>query len=251
VVAEACRAKRPCPAWPGPLLRPADTSLEALLITIAQRGDIDTIRGASKESHVTSADLTAACPVADTDLNQLRARLTTAVVSRGVLDVAYRIIDTPIGELLLAATPAGLVRVAFASEGLDGVLQQLADRISPRVLPAPARLGTVARQVDQYFAGQREGFDIPLDWQLASGFRRTVLARLSAEVAYGHITSYSALAALAGSPRAVRAAGTACATNPIPVIVPCHRVIRLDGSAGGYRGGPEAKRILLGLESAA
>ena len=195
-----------------------------------------------------AADLAAAYPVTDSDLDRLRARLADAADGRGVLDVAYRTIDTPVGQLLLAATPAGLVRVAFASEGLDDVLQNLADRISPRVLAAPARLDAVARQVDEYFAGQRHGFDVPLDWQLSSGFRRTVLTRLATEIGYGRTASYSALAALAGNPRAVRATGTACATNPIPVVVPCHRVIRMDGSPGRYRGGPGAKLALLSLE---
>jgi methylated-DNA-[protein]-cysteine S-methyltransferase len=197
------------------------------------------------------ANLATAYPVTDSDLDRLRARLAGAADVSGILDVAYRTIDTPVGSLLLAATPAGLVRVAFASEGLDDVLQQLADRISPRVLAAPARLDATARQVDEYFAGQRRSFDVPLDWQLSSGFRRTVLTHLAAEIGYGRTASYSSLAALAGNPRAVRATGTACATNPIPVVVPCHRVIRLDGSPGRYRGGPEAKLALLGLESRA
>jgi methylated-DNA-[protein]-cysteine S-methyltransferase len=200
---------------------------------------------------VTSADLTAAYPVADTDLDRLRARLAGAAADRGVLDVAYRTIGTPVGQLLLAATPAGLVRVAFASEGLDDVLQNLADRISPRVLAAPARLDEVARQIDEYFAGRRHGFDVPLDWRLSSGFRRTVLTQLATEIGYGRTASYSTLAALAGSPRAVRAVGTACATNPIPVVVPCHRVIPKDGGLGRYRGGSDAKRALLDLEGAA
>jgi methylated-DNA-[protein]-cysteine S-methyltransferase len=200
---------------------------------------------------LTAAGLTAAYPVADADLGRLRARLAAAADSRGVLDVAYRTIDTPVGQLLLAATPAGLVRVAFASEDLDTVLQSLADRISPRVLAAPARLDAVARQVGEYFAGRRQDFDVPLDWQLSRGFRRTVLTRLAAEVGYGRTTSYAGLATLAGSPRAVRATGTACATNPIPVVVPCHRVVRGDGSPGSYRGGPAAKLTLLSLERAA
>jgi methylated-DNA-[protein]-cysteine S-methyltransferase len=196
-----------------------------------------------------AADLAAAYPVTDSDLDRLRDRLAGAADGRGVLDVAYRTIDTPVGQLLLAATPAGLVRVAFASEGLDDVLQNLADRISPRVLAAPARLDAVARQVDEYFAGQRRSFDVPLDWQLSSGFRRIVLTSLATEIGYGRTASYSALAALAGNPRAVRATGTACATNPIPVVVPCHRVVRLSGSPGRYRGGPGAKLALLSLES--
>lgn len=199
---------------------------------------------------MTPADLTAAYPVEDSDLDRLRARLAATADSSGVLDVAYRIIDTPVGQLLLAATPAGLVRVAFASEGLDDVLQHLATRVSPRVLAAPSHLDPVARQVDEYFAGRRQGFDVPLDWQLSAGFRRAVLTRLTTEVEYGRTTSYSALATLAGNPGAVRATGTACATNPIPVIVPCHRVVRVDGSTGGYRGGPGAKQALLKLEGA-
>lgn len=199
---------------------------------------------------MTAPDLTAAYPVAAADLDRLHARLDAAAADRDLLDVAYRSVDSPVGELLLAATPAGLVRVAFASEGLDTVLQNLADRISPRVLRSPARLDDVARQLDDYFAGRRHAFDVPLDWQLSSGFRRTVLARLAVDVAYGRTASYAALAALAGNPRAVRAVGTACATNPIPVVVPCHRVVRSDGAMGGYRGGPAAKRALLDLEAA-
>jgi len=200
---------------------------------------------------MTAPDLTAAYPVTADDLERLHTRLDTAAADRGLLDIAYRTVDSPVGELLLAATPAGLVRVAFASEGLDAVLQNLADRISPRVLQAPARLDAVARQLDDYFAGRRHAFDVPLDWQLSTGFRRIVLAHLAVDVAYGRTASYATLAALAGNPRAVRAVGTACATNPIPVVVPCHRVVRSDGAMGGYRGGPAAKRALLDLEAAA
>lgn len=198
---------------------------------------------------MTPDSLSEAYPVTDTDLGRLHARLATAADSRGVLDIAYRTLDTPAGPLLLAATPSGLVRVAFAAEGFDNVLQYLANRISPRLLAAPGRLDTVARQVEEYFNGQRQDFDLALDWQLSGGYRRTVLTHLAAEVGYGRTTSYSALAALAGNPKAVRATGTACAINPIPVVVPCHRVIRLDGSPGSYRGGPDVKRMLLNLES--
>ena len=179
-------------------------------------------------------------------------RLLTGLVDRADasdgVDVGYRTVDGPIGPLLLAATPAGLVRVAFASEGEDAVLQELADRVSPRVLPLPRRLDETARELDEYFAGRRRAFDVPLDWQLSSGFRRDVLTHLAVDVAYGHTTSYAGLATLSGSPRAVRAVGTACATNPIPVVVPCHRVVRSDGSMGRYRGGEEAKHALLELE---
>jgi methylated-DNA-[protein]-cysteine S-methyltransferase len=184
----------------------------------------------------------------DSHLERLLGRLVSGADERGEVDVAYRTVDGPVGPLLIAATPTGLVRVAFASEGEDAVLQELADRISPRVLPLPARLDETARELEEYFGGRRRRFDVALDWQLSSGFRRDVLSHLAVDVAYGHTTSYAGLATLSGSPRAVRAVGTACATNPIPVVVPCHRVVRSDGSMGRYRGGEEAKHALLELE---
>jgi methylated-DNA-[protein]-cysteine S-methyltransferase len=144
----------------------------------------------------------------------------------------------------------GLVRVAFDSEGNDAVLQSLSDQISPRLLNAPGRLDAVAHQLDEYFTGHRHSFDVPLDWQLSKGFRRTVLEHLAVDIGYGTTASYGTLARIAGSPKAVRAVGTTCATNPIPVVVPCHRVVRADGNVGHYRGGPAAKRILLDLEAA-
>jgi methylated-DNA-[protein]-cysteine S-methyltransferase len=183
-------------------------------------------------------------------LDALHARLATAAEQAGLLDVAYRTIDSPVGPLLLASTERGLVRVAYASENHASVLQTLAERISPRVLSAPARLDAAATALDEYFAGRRRGFDLPLDWQLSAGFRRTVLSRLAADVGYGRTASYGALAQLAGHPKAVRAVGTACATNPLPVVVPCHRVVRADGRIGGYVGGTDAKQILLTLEGA-
>ena len=143
-----------------------------------------------------------------------------------------------------------MVRVAYASENHDTVLQTLSDRISPRILNAPGRLDTVARELGEYFDGRRHGFDVPLDWRLSAGFRSTVLHRLP-EIGYGHTASYAAVARLAGHPRAIRAVGTARATNPLPVVVPCHRVVRSDGGMGGYLGGAEAKRTLLSLEAAA
>jgi methylated-DNA-[protein]-cysteine S-methyltransferase len=196
---------------------------------------------------MTTVDLAALYPVDDDDIARLHARLAAAAHTNDVLDVAYRIVDSPVGSLLIAATPAGLVRVAFSSEGHDAVLQDLSDRISSRLLRAPARLDAVARQLDEYFSGRRRTFDVRLDWQLSKGFRRTVLGHL-ADVDYGTTASYGALARLSGSPKAVRAVGTACATNPIPVVVPCHRAIRADGTLGSYRGGPAAKRALLDLE---
>ncbi len=190
-------------------------------------------------------------PVADDHLAALRARLAAAADADGVLDIAYRTMDTPVGVLLLAATERGLVRVAYASENHDGVLQMLADLISPRILHAPARLDPVAAELEEYFAGHRRAFDVPLDWRLSSGFRSTVLNHLATDLGYGQTASYSTVARLAGNPKAIRAVGTACATNPMPVVVPCHRVVRSDGSMGGYLGGIEAKRALLTLEAAA
>jgi len=195
-------------------------------------------------------DISLAYPTDGSDLRRLHARLADQAQATGILDIAYRTVDSPVGTLLLAATGTGLVRVAYENEHHDAVLQSLAERISPRILEAPARLDDIARQLDQYFAGQRRTFDTTLDWSLSNGFRRTVLDHLR-DIGYGHTASYAAVAELAGNPKAVRAVGTACATNPIPVVVPCHRVVRADGSLGGYLGGVEAKRILLDLESAA
>jgi methylated-DNA-[protein]-cysteine S-methyltransferase len=186
--------------------------------------------------------------VTEQQLGTLHERLTRAAQTAGVLDVAYRTVDTPIGSLLLAATDQGLVRVAFASEGHDQVLQALAASVSPRILSAPARLDDVARELDEYFAGRRQVFDLPLDFQLATGFRRAVLSRLPG-IGYGTTASYATVAAAAGSPKAVRAAGTACASNPLPVVVPCHRVVRSDGSLGRYRGGQDVKQALITLEA--
>ena len=195
-----------------------------------------------------TTELTEHFPVEQEDLRRLHARLELAAHADDLLDIAYRTIDSAVGSLLLAATPQGLLRVAFATEGHDLVLQNLSERISPRVLEAPTRLDPVARQLDEYFTGRRHSFDVALDWSLSHGFRRTVLGHLAADVSYGDTASYATLARLSGSPKAVRAVGTACATNPIPIVVPCHRVIRSDGTVGSYRGGPAAKRVLLDLE---
>lgn len=181
-------------------------------------------------------------------LARLGAGLARAAAADGLVDVAYRVVDSPVGPLLLAGTEAGLVRVAFAGEGHDSVLEQLSASVSPRVLRAPARLDAAARELEEYFAGRRRVFDLPLDFRLASGFRREVLAHLP-EIGYGHTASYAAVAALTSSPRAVRAVGTACARNPLPLVVPCHRVVRADGSQGAYLGGAAAKALLLALEA--
>ena len=168
--------------------------------------------------------------------------------AEGLVDVAYATTDTPIGPLLVAATDAGLVRVAFSKEDTDVVLQELATRVAPRVVAAPRRLDPIRRELDEYFEGRRDHFDLPLDWRLSSGFRRTVLERLVADVAYGRTVSYLELATMVGNPKASRAVGTAMATNPIPIVVPCHRVLRTGGNLGGYGGGLPVKRALLALE---
>ena len=197
---------------------------------------------------MTAHNLTEHFPVDQDQLKRLHARLERDAQAGDLLDIAYRTVDSAVGPLLLAATPLGLLRVAFANEGHDSVLQNLSARISPRVLEAPTRLDPVARQLEEFFTGRRHSFDVALDWSLSHGFRRTVLERLNTDIGYGTTTSYAALASLSGSPKAVRAVGTACATNPIPIVVPCHRVIRSDGAVGAYRGGPAAKRVLLDLE---
>ena len=179
---------------------------------------------------------------------RLQARLVAGAEEAGLLDVAYRTVDAPLGPLLLAATADGLVRVAFASEGHDAVLEALAARVSPRILLAPARLDDAARQLDEYFAGRRRRFDLAVDLRLTSPFRRAVLEHLRT-IGYGRTESYATVAAASGSPAAVRAVGSACATNPVPVVVPCHRVVRSDGTLGGYLGGLDAKRLLLALEA--
>jgi len=181
-------------------------------------------------------------------MTRLHDQLVAAADADQLLDVAYRTVDSPVGTLLLAATDQGLVRVAYQVEHHDQVLQTLAQRVSPRILYTPRRLDQVARQLAEYFEGERREFVLPLDFRLAHGFRREVLSRLRM-INYGRTESYSQVATATGHPRAVRAVGTACATNPLPVIVPCHRVLRSDGKLGGYIGGLQAKAALLSLEA--
>jgi methylated-DNA-[protein]-cysteine S-methyltransferase len=182
------------------------------------------------------------------EMARLHDQLVMAAEAEQLLDVAYRTMDSPVGTLLLAATEQGLVRVAYEREGHDQVLQELAEQVSPRILRAPRRLDQSARQIAEYFAGERRDFVLPLDFRLAHGFRRAVLGHLVL-INYGRTESYAEVAAATGRARAVRAVGSACATNPLPVIVPCHRVLRSDGTLGNYIGGPEAKAALLSLES--
>jgi methylated-DNA-[protein]-cysteine S-methyltransferase len=182
-------------------------------------------------------------------LDELQARLARLAERQRLLDVSYRTVDSPLGPLLLAATGKGLVRVAFSREDHDSVLSRLAADVSPRILRAPRRLDKAARQLDEYFAGKRRAFTVPLDLQLARGFRLSVLLHLR-DIPYGRTESYTAVARAAGNPSAVRAAASACSHNPLPLVVPCHRVVRSDGSFGEYLGGPKAKHALLDMEAA-
>jgi methylated-DNA-[protein]-cysteine S-methyltransferase len=178
------------------------------------------------------------------------AALSERAEAEGLLDVAVERHDSPLGTLLLGATSEGVVRVALPIEDEDAVLDELAARISPRVLRgARAPLTDARHQLDEYFDRRRHTFQVPLDWRLSSGFRREVL-RATAQIPYGATASYRDVATSAGRPLAVRAAGTALARNPIPIVVPCHRVLRAGGQLGSYRGGADAKAQLLTLEGA-
>jgi methylated-DNA-[protein]-cysteine S-methyltransferase len=183
------------------------------------------------------------------EMAALRARLADRAAERGLLDVAYRTLETELGALLLASTPAGLVSVTFDGAAPDATLERLSTALSPRILEAPARLDGAARAIDDLIAGRARAFGGPLDLSLARGFGRGVIERLR-EIPYGETRSYAQVAAAAGSPRAVRAVGTACRRNPLPIAIPCHRVVRSDGALGQYVGGVEAKRRLLRVEGA-
>ena len=179
---------------------------------------------------------------------ELEGSLVERAQSAGLLDVAYASIESPLGSLTVAATPAGLVRLAYPGlRSQDEILEELAAKLSPRVLEAPARLDPVRRQLDEYFDGRRSSFDVPIDWSLTRGFTRGVL-QATARIPFGEVGSYASVAGEAGSPRAVRAAGNALGANPMPVVVPCHRVLRSGGALGGYTGGIERKEFLLRLE---
>ncbi|WP_062947156.1 MULTISPECIES: methylated-DNA--[protein]-cysteine S-methyltransferase [Brachybacterium] len=204
----------------------------------------------SLPEHLTTSEREALFPLPDPTLAGLRARLAQQADDAGLVEVAYRTLDTPVGPLLLAATAQGLVRVAFEREGFDAVLAALATTVSPRVLEAPGRLDEAAAELEEYFTGARRRFDLPLDRALSTGFREKV-QRVLPRIDYGSTRSYKEIAELVGSPRAVRAVGTACATNPLPIVVPCHRVLRTDGALGGYIGGLDVKTALLTLERTA
>jgi methylated-DNA-[protein]-cysteine S-methyltransferase len=173
-----------------------------------------------------------------------------AAAAAGLLDVAYATLDSPVGKLLVAATPRGLVRIAYLDPGgEDAALQQLAAAVSPRILAAPRKLDEPRRELEEYFAGRRTRFELPLDWRLTQGFARRVL-RATARIPYGSVSTYGRVAAQAGSPRGYRAAGNALGANPLPIIVPCHRVLHTGGGLGGYTGGLERKQLLLKVEGA-
>jgi methylated-DNA-[protein]-cysteine S-methyltransferase len=172
-------------------------------------------------------------------------RLTATLA--GDADVAYAEMDSPVGPLLLAATRRGLVRVQWLAGDEDAILQQLADRLGPRVLHAPARLEDARRELEEYFAGRRTRFEVPVDYTLTRGFTTKVL-RATARIPFGSVSTYTDVARRAGSPRASRAAGNALGANPIPIVVPCHRVLHKDGGLGGYGGGLDRKRTLLAIE---
>jgi methylated-DNA-[protein]-cysteine S-methyltransferase len=183
------------------------------------------------------------------DVSATVRRATARAFDEGAVDIAYAEVDSPLGTLVAAGTDRGLVRLAYEefNGGLDEVLEHLSQRLSPRILEAPARLDAVRRELDEYFEGRRHDFDVPIDWSLSRGFTQKVL-RATAAIPFGSVGSYASVAAGAGSPKATRAAGNALGSNPIPIVVPCHRVLRSGGKLGGYTGGVEKKEHLLRLE---
>ncbi len=187
--------------------------------------------------------------IAIPDVSDAVRRASERAFDEGAVDVAYAELDSPLGTLVAAGTERGLLRLAYEdfNGGLDAVLDHLARRVSPRILEAPAKLDEVRRELDEYFEGRRRDFDVPIDWSLTSGFTQRVL-QATARIPFGRVGSYASVAAEAGSPKATRAAGNALGSNPIPIVVPCHRVLRSGGKLGGYTGGLEKKETLLRLE---
>jgi methylated-DNA-[protein]-cysteine S-methyltransferase len=202
-------------------------------------------------NRITDRQLERALRIAPDDKAAARAaeRAAQRAADDGLADVTYTTTESPLGPLLIATTRRGLVRVAFPRERPDDVLNDLVVKVSPRVLEAPAKLDEVRRELDQYFERERREFDLPLDWRLSHGFRNEVLHELL-RVPYGETATYAEMAARAGNPRAYRAAGSACGSNPMPVVVPCHRVVASGGGLGGYGGGIDVKKYLLRLEGA-
>jgi methylated-DNA-[protein]-cysteine S-methyltransferase len=189
-------------------------------------------------------------PAGDAGAAAIAARRVAARADEeGAADVAYAVLPSPLGALAGVCSRRGLLCLSYRVERLDELLEELAAAVSPRILESPARLDAVARELDEYFAGRRRRFELPIDWSLSRGFARRVL-RATAKVPYGTATTYTEVAGRAGSPLAVRAAGNALAANPVPIVVPCHRVLRVGGGLGGYAGGLDRKRFLLELEGA-
>jgi methylated-DNA-[protein]-cysteine S-methyltransferase len=181
------------------------------------------------------------------DIDGLRVAIARRAAAAGVLDVAHATYESPLGPLTVFVTPRGLVRVSYEDEPSAVQLQEMAERISPRILAAPEWTDGVRRQLDEYFAGSRRDFDVPVDWRLVRGFAGNVL-RATARIPFGGVSTYREVATEAGSPNAYRAAGNALGSNPIPIVVPCHRVLHAGGGLGGYTGGLDRKRFLLRLE---
>jgi methylated-DNA-[protein]-cysteine S-methyltransferase len=186
---------------------------------------------------------------APVDLGGLSAAVGRRAREEGLLDLVYAELDSPLGDLLAVSTPRGLVHLGYPNRSVDSQLEALSARISPRILEAPDDLDSLRRELDEYFAGDRRHFEVRLDWQLTSGFVQEVL-RQTARIPFGETRTYGEMAASAGNPRAFRAAGSALGANPIPIVVPCHRVLRRGGALGGYGGGLDVKRQLLTLEGA-
>ncbi len=203
----------------------------------------------TNDAHVMAA-IDSATQADQSTLDRLHARLAALASVEGLLDASYSFMDSPIGQLMLVSTDAGLIKIAFENENFDHVLMDLGQRIGPRLLLSPERLEPVERELTQYFEGERRDFDLTLDLSLTRGFRQMVQQHL-VDIAYGTTQSYKEVATSVGNPNATRAVGSACATNPLPIVLPCHRVLRSDGSLGGYAGGLDAKRTLLALERAA
>ncbi len=203
----------------------------------------------SAEASATTVALDARWPASEEEAAAAARRLGERIASEGLADVSYASVDSPLGTLLVASTRRGLVRVAFPEEGVDPVLEQLSSALSPRIVEAHGRLELERRELEEYFLGSRRAFELPLDWSLIGPFARRVL-RATVRIPYGGSLSYGQVAARAGSPRGSRAAGNALGSNPIPIVIPCHRVLRAGGALGGYGGGIERKRALLTLEGA-
>jgi methylated-DNA-[protein]-cysteine S-methyltransferase len=203
------------------------------------------------KEHVQIAEALRRGEPADVQGSAMRAarRMADRAAHEGLADVSYAVVDSPFGSLLAAATKRGLVRLAFPEEDIDAVLDGLSRRLSPRIVESSAPLDGVRRELEDYFAGTRRSFELALDWSLIGAFGQRVL-HATAEIPYGRVLSYGEIATEAGSPHGSRAAGNALGSNPIPIVIPCHRVLRSGGALGGYAGGPDRKRWLLELEGA-